>query len=129
MGGYFFRKQQISVYLRLHFRRFDLHYKAHGAGKRNSGSRNGSESNRHAELLSTSSPKARIAGFLLYRKERTAERAVKLKLEDIAASVSLRPETVSRKLKELEREGIIQKTGQSSIEIINFSELRSISGL
>ncbi len=87
------------------------------------------DANERNLLLSTSSPKARIAGFLLYRKERTAERAVKLKLEDIAASVSLRPETVSRKLKELEREGIIKKTGQSSIEIINFSELRSISGI
>ena len=52
---------------------------------------------------------------------------VKLKLEDIAAHVSLRPETVSRKLGELMNEGIIEKVGQSSFRILDFERLVDIS--
>lgn len=44
--------------------------------------------------------------------------------EEISASLHLRPETVSRKLKELQKDNIITKTGQSSIKILDFQALR-----
>lgn len=75
-------------------------------------------------LLSTSDPKARIAGFLLYRREHTAGTVLTLRLDEIAASLALRPETVSRKLGELSREGLIKKHGQSGFEILDTEALR-----
>ena len=52
---------------------------------------------------------------------------MKLKLEDIAAHVSLRPETVSRKLGELLNDKILEKVGQSSFRILNYEKLVHIS--
>ena len=75
-------------------------------------------------LLSTKDPKARLAAFLLYREKRDKEEIIELKLGDIAASLSMRPETVSRKIRELERENLIAKTGQSSIKLLDFQGLR-----
>lgn len=75
-------------------------------------------------LLSTSEPKARIAGFLLYRREHTADPILVLRLDEIAASLAMRPETVSRKLKELSKDGLIKKHGQSGFEILDAEGLR-----
>lgn len=75
-------------------------------------------------LLSTSDPKSRIAGFLLYRREHTTEPVLTLRLDEIAASLALRPETVSRKIRELVRDGLIKKRGQSSFEILDTESLR-----
>ena len=66
-------------------------------------------------LLTVTDPGARIAGFLLYRSKRSASDTVTLRLGEIAASIHLRPETVSRRLKELERQGLIKRIGQSGI--------------
>lgn len=84
------------------------------------------DANERNLILGTSEPKARLAGLLLYRKERSEDRFVTLRLDDIAASVNLRPETVSRKLGELEREGLIRKQGQSSWEILDYEGLRDM---
>ena len=51
---------------------------------------------------------------------------MKLRLSDIAASTGMRPETVSRKLKEFEEEGIVRRVGQSGIQILNFEALKEI---
>ena len=49
-----------------------------------------------------------------------------MRLEEISASLHLRPETVSRKIKELEKEELVRKTGQSSIKILSFQGLHDI---
>lgn len=80
--------------------------------------------NERVLLLTTEDPKARIAGFLMRQSKYAGSDTVVMRLEEISASVHLRPETVSRKIKELEREGIVEKTGQSSIRIIDYQLLR-----
>lgn len=76
------------------------------------------DANRRNLLKSIADPKERVAGLLLYRYRRQASDTVTMKLEEMAGSLSLRPETISRKLKELEREGYVKKTGQSRIQIL-----------
>ncbi len=85
------------------------------------------DANERNMLLSIADPAQRIAGFMIYRRQRTAEKYLTLKLDDIASSVALRPETVSRKLKEMERLGLIRKHGQSSFEILNFTAFEDFS--
>ena len=80
--------------------------------------------NERVLLLATEDPKARIAGFLLRQSKYAGSDTIVMRLEEISASIHLRPETVSRKIKDLERDGIIAKTGQSSIKILDFQALR-----
>ncbi len=85
------------------------------------------DANERNLILSVSDPKAKIARLFLYRLNHINGDVIKLKLEDIAAHVSLRPETVSRKLGELMSERVIERVGQSSFKIINYSRLVEIS--
>ena len=77
-------------------------------------------------ILSTTDPKQRIAAFLKYRNERDREETINLKLDDIAGSLHLRPETVSRKLRELIDDGLIERSGRSSIRILDFEGLEEL---
>ncbi|MCI7068516.1 MAG: Crp/Fnr family transcriptional regulator [Mollicutes bacterium] len=86
-----------------------------------------SDANERNLILSVSDPKAKIARLFLYRLNHISGNIVKLKLEDIAAHVSLRPETVSRKLGELLNDKILEKVGQSSFRILNYEKLVHIS--
>lgn len=85
------------------------------------------DANRRNLLLSMSNPKSRVAGLLIYRKQRSPDETVTLRLDEIAASVALRPETVSRKLREMEKEGVIRKEGQSTFRITDFRRLEEIA--
>jgi len=85
------------------------------------------DANERNLLLSMKDPKAKVAAFLLYRQSRDGDYSIDLKLDDIAASLSLRPETVSRKISELAEEGLIRRTGRSSIRIIDFEGLEEVS--
>ncbi|WP_288808157.1 Crp/Fnr family transcriptional regulator [uncultured Mitsuokella sp.] len=76
------------------------------------------DANRRNLLKSIADPKARVAGLLLYRYRRQASDVITMRLNEMAGSLALRPETISRKLKELEREGYVKKTGQSSIQVL-----------
>ena len=80
--------------------------------------------NERVLLLTTEDPKARIAGFLLRQSKYSGSDTIVMRLEEISASIHLRPETVSRKIRELEREKIVAKTGQSSIRIVDMQRLR-----
>ena len=80
--------------------------------------------NERVLLLATEDPKAGIAGFLLRQSKYARSDTIVMRLEEISASIHLRPETVSRKIKELERDGVITMTGQSSIRILDFQALR-----
>ncbi len=84
------------------------------------------DANERNMLLSTKDPMARLAGFLMYRVDRSPSDDIVLKLDDIAASVSLRMETVSRKLRELEKMGLIERRGHAKIKVIDRDALREI---
>ncbi len=72
-----------------------------------------------------SEPVKRIAAFLIYREKRSNEPYITLRLDDIAGSVGLRPETVSRNIRKLVSEGLIEKVGQSGFRIPDFERLNS----
>ena len=75
-------------------------------------------------MLSSKSPESRLIRLLLYYGKRTENTLVQLKLNDIAASLSLRPETVSRKLHKLMKEGLIERAGRGKIRILNYDALQ-----
>ncbi len=84
------------------------------------------DANERNMLLSTKDPMARLAGFLMYRVDRSIDEDVVLKLDDIAASVNLRTETVSRKLRELEKMNYIERLGHARIRVLDRDALRDI---
>ena len=84
------------------------------------------DSNEKALLLSIHDPKVRLAGFLLDRDIRCVGPEIKLKLEDIAASIGLRPETVSRILSRFEKAHLIKRLGQGKILVTDRGELKKI---
>ncbi len=84
------------------------------------------DANERNMLLSTKDPMARLAGFLMYRVDRSVDEDVVLKLDDIAASVNLRTETVSRKLRELEKMDYIERLGHARIRVLDRDALRDI---
>ncbi len=77
-------------------------------------------------LLAVADPKARIAGLLLLRTKYAGTDILTMRLDDIAGSINLRPETISRKIREMDREGVIKKTGQSTIQILDREALNDI---
>ena len=85
------------------------------------------DANERNMILSTSEPKAKIARLFVYCSTHSGSYSVKMKLEDIASTISLRPETVSRKLGELTRSGVLEKVGQSTYKIKDFDALLDIS--
>jgi CRP/FNR family transcriptional regulator len=85
------------------------------------------DANERNLILSISDPTAKIARLFLYRLNHISGNIVSMKLEDIAGHVSLRPETVSRKLGELMDQRVIEKVGQSSFKIIDYEKLVQIS--
>ncbi len=84
------------------------------------------DANERNMLLATKDPESKIAGMLLYHKERSTEPYIVLKLEDMAASLNLRPETVSRKLRDLENQQLIKRIGKGKLEILDYSGLKDI---
>ena len=84
------------------------------------------DANEKALLLSIHDPKVRLAGFLLDRDIRCVGPEIKLKLEDIAASIGLRPETVSRILSKFEKASLIKRMGQGKILVTDRSGLKKI---
>lgn len=84
------------------------------------------DANERNMILSINEPMARIAAFLLYREKRSVEPIITLRLDDIAGSVGLRPETVSRYIRRMVREGYIEKIGQSGIRLLNFEAMNNL---
>lgn len=78
-------------------------------------------------MLSIRDPRQRLAQYLLVRDQRCAGPEIHLKLEDIAASVGLRPETVSRNVARFAREGLIERPGRGRILIVDHAGLRGIA--
>lgn len=84
------------------------------------------DSTEKALLLSIRDPKVRLAGFLLERDIRCVGPEIKLRLDDIAASIGLRPETVSRNLSRFEKDHLIQRLGRGKIIVTDRSGLKKI---
>lgn len=84
------------------------------------------DANEKALLLSINDPKVRLAGFLLDRDIRCVGPEIQLKLEDIAASIGLRPETVSRNMSRFEKAHLIKRLGHGKIMVTDRASLKQI---
>ncbi len=84
------------------------------------------DANERNMILAASDPRKKLAGFLQYWTEHNRDELMNLRLSDIAASTGMRPETVSRKIKELEAEGILERVGQSGIRILDYEAVKEI---
>ena len=78
--------------------------------------------------VSIRDPRRRLAWFLVRRDERCVGREIHLKLDDIAGSVGLRPETVSRVITEFERRGLVKRTGRGRLMVTDPDGLRAYAG-
>lgn len=85
------------------------------------------DANERNMILSTTDPKAKIARLFAYRASQIHSDSFSMKLNDIAFSVSLRPETVSRKITELLQDGVLEKKGRSDFRICDFDALVEIA--
>lgn len=74
-------------------------------------------------ILSQSDAKEKLKAFLLYRAQRLGKLHLSLTREDIASSLGLRRETVSRKLSELQREEFLRVEGHKDIYLKKREEL------
>lgn len=87
------------------------------------------DANTRNKIISKQDPIARICGLFLYISNKNNSDVVTLKGEDIASSVILTTETVSRKLQIMIEMKMIKKIGQSSYKIIDYDKLVEISDL
>ncbi|WP_298578512.1 Crp/Fnr family transcriptional regulator [uncultured Olegusella sp.] len=78
-------------------------------------------------MLGIRDPQRRLAEYLLYRDERCVGPEIRLKLQDIASSVGLRPETVSRTLSAFERRGMLRRVGQGRLLLLDRSALHDVA--
>ena len=82
--------------------------------------------NRINEIIIRREPESRIAGLLCYYDFRKTGEYIELTLDEIAEKINLRMETVSRKLKQMERDGIIKRKGKGKLQILNYKKLNAI---
>ena len=84
------------------------------------------DAQRLLEILNKQDALSRLCGFLLLRMERLHTRHIELAREDLAASIHLRRETVSRKLNLLKQQGAVALSGHRSIRILDEDMLFSL---
>lgn len=75
--------------------------------------------NEKSAILSENDAKLRVMKFLYAYSRRQHGRDIELGVDEIAASINLRRETVSRKISELQEEGLIVRLGQSHLRILD----------
>ncbi len=78
------------------------------------------------EILSINDARARLAAFLLHRVREMGSSTIKLVRSSIAATINLRAETISRKLNDMEREGLLSIEGHKTIKVLKQEELQRI---
>ncbi|MDO5027631.1 MAG: Crp/Fnr family transcriptional regulator [Bacillota bacterium] len=81
------------------------------------------ESEKLLEILSIKDAYKRLAAFLAYRSSLTKTGLVELNQENIASSINMSRETVSRKLSQLEEAGYIELLAYKKIKIKNLPGL------
>ena len=79
-------------------------------------------------MLSIRDPRQRLAEYLLIRDRSCEGPEINLKLDDIANSVGLRPETVSRNIARFSREGLVERLGRGRLLITDPVGLRRVTG-
>ncbi|MEG0249610.1 MAG: Crp/Fnr family transcriptional regulator [Peptostreptococcus sp.] len=79
--------------------------------------------NERIQILTENDALLRLSSFLLSREFRLKGENIKLSLDDIAASINLRKETVSRKLNELQDLDLIIREGNKNIKVKNTADL------
>lgn len=79
-------------------------------------------------MLGIRDPRRRLAEYLLLRDGRCLGGQISLKLDDIAGSVGLRPETVSRIITAFEREGLVRRLGRGRLKVVDRNRMRAMSG-
>lgn len=77
-------------------------------------------------ILGIRDPRRRLAEYLIHRDARCMGEEIRLKLDDIAFSVGLRTETVSRVLSAFEREGLIERLGRGRLAVRNRAGLLQV---
>lgn len=85
------------------------------------------DANEKAYLLSLHAMDDRVGQFLLFRDARCIGKEIELKLEDIAASISLRPETVSRVIAKFEKAGAVKRLGRGKLLVTDREKLRALA--
>ena len=78
-------------------------------------------------MLSIRDPRRRLAEYLLARDRSCTGPEIHLKLDDIASSVGLRPETVSRNIARFDREGLVRRTGRGRLLVLDREGLARVS--
>lgn len=78
-------------------------------------------------MLSIRDPRRRLAEYLLARGRSCTGPEIHLKLDDIASSVGLRPETVSRNIARFDREGLVRRTGRGRLLVLDREGLARVS--
>ncbi|MEE8885088.1 MAG: Crp/Fnr family transcriptional regulator [Eubacteriales bacterium] len=84
------------------------------------------EAKEKAMLLSIREPEVRVAGFLLSQDERNCGKGIHMKLEDIASSIGLRPETVSRNISRLREKGLVRRVGRGILQVTDRPSLQQL---
>lgn len=85
------------------------------------------EAEEKAMLLGIREPRRRVARYLLTRERRCLGGEINLKVDDIAASVCLRSETVSRCLAGLERDGLVGRLGRGRLRVLDRQALVAVA--
>ena len=78
-------------------------------------------------MLSRRDPRRRLAEYLLTRDRSCTGPEIHLKLDDIASSVGLRPETVSRNIARFDREGLVRRMGRGRLLVLDREGLARVS--
>ncbi len=78
------------------------------------------------EILSLNDAKGRLAGFLLHLSGEAGGKVIRIDRETISATINLRAETISRKLNDMEREGLLSIEGHKTIKVLKQEELQRI---
>ncbi|MGO1580315.1 MAG: Crp/Fnr family transcriptional regulator [Peptoniphilaceae bacterium] len=84
------------------------------------------ESNNKLLLMMETNALYRLIGFLLRQKKRLEKDEILLSLDDLAAMINLRKETLSRKIRQLEELGYIERIGHKKIRIIDEKKLEDL---
>lgn len=82
--------------------------------------------NDRSRMLSENDAMMRLAAFLGERAMRIHGADVELTVDEIAGSINLRRETVSRKIQELQQQAMIKRVGQSRIRVIDYEALNRL---
>lgn len=72
-------------------------------------------------------PRRRLAAYLLDRDRHCIGPDINLRLDDIASSVGLRPETVSRTISAFEHEGLVTRRGRGKLRVRDHAGLEALA--